>query len=710
VPQGRRRPPGPGDGRRARTPSPRRVRFAARDRAETVRIMRSVLDSVGGPLLAGDAQGRVILCNRAFEALAPEAHATLAGRDVAGLFAAECREAMLGRLRSPRAADGALQAGRVVLATVPGAEFLGTWVPLELAALDATWLLRLATGPATTVEALGERLRREESQRRKFAALLAVTHAVQTSLELDRILETIAHETRRVIEVDECIVFVLDEAARVLIPAACDVQSFRDEVMALRLSVGEGVTGNVALTGRGEIVNSALDDPRAVQVPGTPVEQSSLLCVPLVVREKVAGTITLTRMGERHFQNEDLELATLFAGHCGAALANARLYEESRRAYRELREAQSQLVQSAKLNALGELAGGVAHDFNNILSAILGRTQLLLQQTADPGQRRQLEVVERAALDGAQAVRRVQEFTRLRQDEAFAALDVKEIVQGVLELTQPAWEAESKRRGVGLDVALDLRAVQPVAGNAAELREVFTNLVLNALDAMPWGGTLTVSSVDAAGEVGIAVTDTGVGMDAQTRVHVFEPFFTTKPVKGTGLGLPVADGIVARHHGRIEVASEPGQGSTFTVWLPAAAAEAAGKGAAPSGPLPRLRILAVDDEEAVLQVLRDLLVLLGQEVEIAQGGRAGLDRFAAGGFDAVFTDLGMPGVNGWDLVRSIKARSPETPVVIVTGWGVQIDNRVLLTRGADCIVPKPFSLEDVRQALQHIGQRPAQAA
>jgi CheY-like chemotaxis protein len=112
----------------------------------------------------------------------------------------------------------------------------------------------------------------------------------------------------------------------------------------------------------------------------------------------------------------------------------------------------------------------------------------------------------------------------------------------------------------------------------------------------------------------------------------------------------------------------------------------------------------------VLQVLRDLLELLGQDVETALGGRAGLDRFAAGGFDAVFTDLGMPGVNGWDLVRSIKARSPETPVVIVTGWGVQIDSRVLLTRGADCVVPKPFSLDDVRQALQHLVRRPARAA
>jgi CheY-like chemotaxis protein len=208
----------------------------------------------------------------------------------------------------------------------------------------------------------------------------------------------------------------------------------------------------------------------------------------------------------------------------------------------------------------------------------------------------------------------------------------------------------------------------------------------------------------------VEVRDTGCGIAPEHLEHVFEPFFTTKPVKGTGLGLPVADGIVARHHGRIEVATEPGQGSAFTVWLPAAASGAGAAEPGPAAPLPRLRILAVDDEDAVLQVLRDLLELLGQDVETAPGGRAGLDRFAAGGFDAVFTDLGMPGLNGWDLVRSIKARSPETPVVIVTGWGVQIDSRVLLTRGADCVVPKPFSLDDVRQALQHLAQRPARAA
>jgi signal transduction histidine kinase/PAS domain-containing protein len=676
----------------------------------SARAVRAGLDLMPVPMVTGDADLRVTVCNAAFEELVRKSNAALQGRPLSELLGPGSGEDLHRQLEAMRSGGGAMQIGRMTFVSAPGMEFFGSWLPLKGPDGVGTWLLRLGAGPASSIEALGERLQREAAQKEKLTALLTVSNAVVTSLDLDRILDTIAREVRKVIQVDECIVFLLDEAQQVLVPAACDVQEFRDEVMAMRLPVGQGVTGNVALTGKGEVVNSALDDPRAVQVPGTPVEQSALLCVPLWVRERVAGAITLTRVGDRVFLDDDLELATLFAGQCSAAISNARLYDEVRRAYHELREAQSQLVQSAKLNALGEMAGGVAHDFNNILAAILGRTQLLLQGTPDESVRGQLEVIERAALDGAQAVRRVQEFTRLRQDEHFEPLDVQEVLQGVLDLTRSAWEAESKRHGVLLHATLDLRAVQLVAGNASELREVFTNLVLNALDAMPWGGTLTLSSADVDGEVCIRVTDTGVGMDAETCGRVFDPFFTTKPVKGTGLGLSVAYGIITRHHGRIEVESEPGRGSVFSVWLPATLTRQPLAETAPDAPLPCLRVLAVDDEEPVVQVLGDLLALLGQEVEIALGGAAGLERYSPERFDVVFTDLGMPVVNGWDVVKAVKTRSPDTPVVVVTGWGAQIDGGALRVRGADYVIPKPFSLEDVREVLRQLGTRSARAA
>jgi CheY-like chemotaxis protein len=227
---------------------------------------------------------------------------------------------------------------------------------------------------------------------------------------------------------------------------------------------------------------------------------------------------------------------------------------------------------------------------------------------------------------------------------------------------------------------------------------------------MPWGGTLTLSSADVDGGVCIRVTDTGTGMDAETRARIFDPFFTTKLVKGTGLGLSVAYGIITRHHGRIEVESEPDRGTVFSVWLPAAPTRQAGPVPVPDGPLPRLRVLAVDDEEPVLQVMGDLLAMLGQDVEIAQGGAAGVERFEPGRFDVVFTDLGMPGVNGWDVVQTVKSRSPGTPVVIVTGWGAQIERRALHARGADHVIAKPFSLEDVREVLLKLGAQLEQAA
>jgi len=555
---------------------------------------------------------------------------------------------------------------------------------------------------------LHDLLEHGKAQKDRLAALLTVSQAMVSSLELDTILSTIAQQVRKVIQVDECTVFLIRD--RVLTPAACDVQSYRNEIMALRLQLGEGITGIVAMTGRGEIVNNAEQDPRAMTVPNTPEEESSLLVVPLFQREAVIGVITLVRIGpdRRPFVEEDLELATLFAAPGSAAIANARMYEQMKVAYDELRATQSQLVQSAKLNALGEMAGGVAHDFNNILAAILGRTQLLLRGAEDPAVSRQLHVIEQAALDGASTVRRVQEFTRLRQDEHFETLDINQVLRDVVEFTRPAWMTNAKQRGVTVEVRLFPDARQPVAGNASELREVFTNLILNALDAMPWGGLILVTSQDVEGGVVVRVRDTGVGMNADTQARVFDPFFTTKPVKGTGLGLSVAYGIVTRHHGIITVDSQPGLGTEFAIRFRSSRVEPPALPETPAqvdDEYPPLRILVVDDEEPVLEVLADMLRHRGQTVRVAKGGEAGLTEFQRWGPQAVFSDLGMPEVNGWDVARRVKSQAPETPVVLVTGWGSQLEGGSAQARGVDLIMAKPFSMEDVDRTLRQVADR-----
>jgi signal transduction histidine kinase len=547
----------------------------------------------------------------------------------------------------------------------------------------------------------------EKAQKARLAALLTVSQAMVSSLDLDLILDTIARQVRQVVQVDECTVFLLDESRTVLAPAACDVQSYREEIMAMRLRVGDGITGVVAQTGHGEVVNSAQTDPRAVDIPGTPDEESALLCVPLFAREEVIGVITLVRIGpeRRFFVDEDLELATLFAAQASAAIANARMYEQSKVAYEQLRATQHQLVQSAKLNALGEMAGGVAHDFNNILAAILGRTQLLLRSMENPEIRRQLVVIEQAALDGASTVRRVQEFTRLRQDEHFEVVDMGQVLRDVVEFTRPAWMTNAKKRGVHVEIRQFLESRQPVAGNASELREVFTNLVLNALDAMPFGGLILITSQDTDDAVVVRVRDTGVGMDTETQARIFDPFFTTKPVKGTGLGLSVAYGIVTRHHGTITVESQAGLGTEFVLSFPT------GKSSAPETPesqpgppsqFARMRILVVDDEEPVLDVLADMFRHRGQEVRTAVGGENGIAEFHRFQPQVVFSDLGMPDVNGWDVAKRVKSQAPETPVVLVTGWGSQLEEGSAQARGVDLIIAKPFSMDDVDTALRHV--------
>ncbi|MFI5372989.1 MAG: GAF domain-containing protein, partial [Candidatus Eisenbacteria bacterium] len=413
-----------------------------------------LLESVPLPIAFVDRAGLVTVVNAPFIALAgPEAaHGPV---PLVALLGHDVHQRIDPLLHEGAPATSAMELVHVSLAAAPERDLLATVIPFRHRGVLTGWLITLRTVPDGMVAdpALPQLLAQEKTQKEKLEALLTVSQWVTGTLDHQTVLDTIAKEVRRVVQVDECTVFMVDAASRLLHPVACDVMEFRDEVMAVRLKVGEGITGGVALSGRGEIVHDSENDPRAVSVPGTPPEESSLLCVPLIARQKVIGVITLSRIGRdrRPFVQADLELATVFAAQCSSAIHNARIYAQMKSAYDELRATQQQLVLSAKLNALGEMAGGVAHDFNNILAAILGRTQLLMRGPTSPELRRQLEVIEQAALDGAHTVRRVQEFTRVRQDERFETLDINQVIEGVVEFTRPAWFTNAKKRGVTVE-------------------------------------------------------------------------------------------------------------------------------------------------------------------------------------------------------------------------------------------------------------------
>jgi CheY-like chemotaxis protein len=253
---------------------------------------------------------------------------------------------------------------------------------------------------------------------------------------------------------------------------------------------------------------------------------------------------------------------------------------------------------------------------------------------------------------------------------------------------------------VAYDVRVETVPVPAVSADPSEIREVLINLVLNALDAMPDGGVVTLRTAAEGGHVLCAVSDTGIGMTEDVRRRVFDPFFTTKAEKGTGLGLSVAYGIITRHGGEIDVRSEPWRGSTFTIRLPRAPSLGPRRESAAVVEPPRPgKILLIDDEEAVRQTLADVLMSQGHAVSHCADGRTGLARLHAESFDLVFTDLGLPGLSGWEVTRLVKLRQPETPVILITGWGDQIGPEEAQTRGVDFLLAKPFELDGVRAVV-----------
>src|SRR5205085_2133466 len=260
---------------------------------------------------------------------------------------------------------------------------------------------------------------------------------------------------------------------------------------------------------------------------------------------------------------------------------------------------QQRLVQGETLRALDELAGGAAHHLNNLLTIIVGRVQLLHRAAGDERAARTLEIIERAAKDGAEVVRRLQQFAGMRRSTPPRAVRLEEIVADVLEMTRGRWQDAA--RAAGLEIAVDttLAPAPPIAGDPAALRELLTNLVLNAVDALPRGGRVTIETRAADGGVVLAVTDTGVGMPEEVRRRAHEPFFTTKGVKATGLGLSVAYGIARRHGGDLTLQSEEGRGTTVLVHLPASVEAPPARPPAPPRRRGPLRILLVDDQPEV---------------------------------------------------------------------------------------------------------------
>lgn len=522
--------------------------------------------------------------------------------------------------------------------------------------------------------------------------------AMVAERDLDRLLPRLVESARELLNARYAALVVFGDEGRVRQFFTAGITPEERERIGAP-PVGRGLLGHVFKTGQALRLDDLTTHPDHAGFPPGHPPMRSLLAVPIRLREQTLGAVYLTEKPAGFTAGDEALLATL-AADAAVAIENARLVKNLQHALDDLKATQEQLVRGEVLRALGEMAAGAAHHLNNLLAVILGRIQLMIGTTQDPKARHSLETIEKAGLDAAHVVRRVQEFSRAQPVPGVAPVDLNRVAEDSLELTRPVWEEQAKLRSISIDVRLEAGEVPAVTGEDASLHEVLVNLLLNAVAALPEGGKIAIKTWVSGHGVSCSVADTGVGMSEEVRRRALEPFFTTKGPKSTGLGLAVSHAIIQRHGGELEIESAEGRGTIVTVRLPVAREKAAAT-PAPGTPPPASprKVLVIDDEPEVREVLTDMLARQGHRVSQAASGAEGLSMFQAGRYDLVFTDLGMAGLTGWQVAEAIKTLSSVTPVVLVTGWGDDVTRPGRDAGFVDQIMSKPFDFNTVATVI-----------
>jgi PAS domain S-box-containing protein len=441
----------------------------------------------------------------------------------------------------------------------------------------------------------------------------------------------------------------------------------------------------------------------------------SLVIAPLAFESQVFGVLIAARHAAGAFSSGECEFLRQVTEHAALAAQHAKLYAALQTAYEDLRRTQEGVMQQERLRVLGQMASGIAHDINNAISPVTLYTELLLgkEQGLSAQARQYLQLIHDSVLDVAATVARLREFYRERDPQAvLEPVDLNAQVTQVLELTRARWSNMALQKGIVIRIQTELAPDLPaIMGSASEIRDALTNLIVNAVDALPAGGTITVTTyLGAAQDECLEIRDSGVGMDEATRLRCLEPFFTTKGEAGTGLGLAMVYGTVQRHGAEMEIESAPNSGTMVRVRFPLSRRDSTSGAAATRTPdsLPaQLRLLVVDDDPIVLNSLRDALQSYGHTVVTANGGHAGIEAFRLARdqgepFAAVITDLGMPYVDGQRVASAVKALEPATPVILLTGWGQRLLAEDGVPADVDRVVSKPPRLREIQSALAEL--------
>ncbi len=583
---------------------------------------------------------------------------------------------------------------------------------------------------------IAERRRAEASLQMQFARtslINQITQLISERQDTESILHVLLGQLEDHLKLDLGSVLLFDARAQSFNVAALQL---KNPLLEQKLDLRKGAVVRLADTKlqpcqAGETVYL----PDTLKSPGAFAEKlagaglRSLAAVPLLVENKLFGVLLAARLKQESFSSGDCEFLRMLAEHVALAAHQAQLHTQLKSAYDELRQTQQTVMQQERLKALGQLASGIAHDVNNALSPVLGFAELVL--TGEPSlsakSRKALQHVRTAGEDIAHIVARLREFYRRREEnESLQKLSLNALAQQVMDMTRPRWRDIPQSHGVTIEMRSSLAAEVPeLVGIESEVREALTNLVLNAVDALPQGGSITIrtrashtpqNGLPYPSHVIVEVSDTGIGMTEEVRKRCLEPFFSTKGKRGTGLGLSMVYGVMERHEGVIEIDSAPGKGSTFRLIFPLRDQAPASAAPEEAGPKPAsLHILYIDDEPLLRDLLREMLERDGHQVEVTDGGQTGLDAFhhareAGEPFDAIITDLGMPYVDGRQVARTVKEESPQTPVIMLTGWGAFMKQDGSAPAQVDGVLSKPPRSRELREMLNRVASSTRQPA
>lgn len=545
--------------------------------------------------------------------------------------------------------------------------------------------------------------RREQALR----AILEFAARTQASPKIEPLLDSLNDFAREITRAERTRIILVDEGN----PTEIHVAS----------SSGDSVDGGTQSPFSHTIVRRVLrertplllhdvyGDSDLVQRPSiVAMSLRSILCVPLLRGGNTFGAMYADNsIGAASFDQTDLDVLTAFAVQASAAIENSRLLRDAQRSLADLRAAQERLLNGERLRVMGEMTSGVAHEFNNLLTAILARIQLMGLDSLPDGLRGHLVQVERAALDAANVVRRLQGFSRQQRQGTHQVLDIGVVCSDVVELLRPLWASRRRHGRPPISVRVDVKANLRVSGDRTELREVVTNLVKNALDALNHGGTITVSAAADGRVVRVAVIDDGPGIPSELRERVFTPFFTTKGDRGTGLGLCLCKQIIERHGGTLSLANGPEGGAVAefsipTALEPLASGDAGERALEAAG---RRSVLVVDDDPNVLSPLCDYLSRSGYRVVGRDGGASALEELQVFDPDLILSDISMPGTDGFELCRRARRLRPNTPIVLMSGQASAVDGAAVAHAGAAGLIAKPFTMRQIVELIEGVPNR-----